>query len=217
MSPIDYCLYSTKLFFTLLVRKNLYLKFLYNKFFSIYNYLFRFFCLFGFQWTVFTALLRKSVSLLLCKILYLNHTAKKAYARVILVGPSGLEPPTSCLSGTRSNLLSYDPMWYLAEVVLITWLTLWWRWWDSNSFATQTCTHRKRCWTRGFSPIILPWWRWWDSNPWPPACRAGALPAELHPHLLNEFRFSPFFLGSGNGFPFPVLCQRWAIFPYSRP
>ena len=29
----------------------------------------------------------------------------------ILVGPSGLEPPTSCLSGTRSNLLSYEPMW----------------------------------------------------------------------------------------------------------
>ena len=28
-----------------------------------------------------------------------------------VVGPSGLEPPTSCLSGTRSNLLSYDPMW----------------------------------------------------------------------------------------------------------
>ena len=27
------------------------------------------------------------------------------------------------------------------------------------------------------------WWRWWDSNPWPPACRAGALPAELHPHF----------------------------------
>ena len=38
-----------------------------------------------------------------------------AYARVFrafaLVGPSGLEPPTSCLSGTRSNLLSYDPLW----------------------------------------------------------------------------------------------------------
>ena len=30
---------------------------------------------------------------------------------VLLVGPSGLEPPTSCLSGTRSNLLSYEPMW----------------------------------------------------------------------------------------------------------
>ena len=27
-----------------------------------------------------------------------------------LVGPSGLEPPTSCLSGTRSNHLSYEPI-----------------------------------------------------------------------------------------------------------
>ena len=32
------------------------------------------------------------------------------------------------------------------------------------------------------------WWRWWDSNPWPPACRAGALPAELHPHISERFR-----------------------------
>ena len=31
------------------------------------------------------------------------------------------------------------------------------------------------------------WWRWWDSNPWPPACRAGALPAELHPHKVVVF------------------------------
>ena len=31
--------------------------------------------------------------------------------------------------------------------------------------------------------ILMRWWRWWDSNPWPPACRAGALPAELHPHI----------------------------------
>ena len=34
-----------------------------------------------------------------------------------LVGPSGLEPPTSCLSGTRSNLLSYDPMWLVWRFV----------------------------------------------------------------------------------------------------
>ena len=27
-----------------------------------------------------------------------------------LVGSSGVEPPTSCLSGMRSNLLSYEPM-----------------------------------------------------------------------------------------------------------
>ena len=32
-----------------------------------------------------------------------------------LVGSSGLEPPTSCLSGTRSNLLSYEPMWLVSD------------------------------------------------------------------------------------------------------
>ena len=124
---------------------------------------------------------------------------KKAYARVILVGPSGLEPPTSCLSGTRSNLLSYDPMWYLAEVVLITWLTLWWRWWGIPAVLLRKPARvASNAEPVGSSSIHLlhngvkrprrspstPWWRWWDSNPWPPACRAGALPAELHPHFF---------------------------------
>ena len=27
------------------------------------------------------------------------------------------------------------------------------------------------------------WWRWGESNSWPPACKAGALPAELHPQI----------------------------------
>ena len=43
--------------------------------------------------------------------------------RILLVGPSGLEPPTSCLSGTRSNLLSYEPMWLVSDfshLVLVT-------------------------------------------------------------------------------------------------
>ena len=31
-------------------------------------------------------------------------------ALAALVGSSGVEPPTSCLSGMRSNLLSYEPM-----------------------------------------------------------------------------------------------------------
>ena len=35
-----------------------------------------------------------------------------------VVGPSGLEPPTSCLSGTRSNLLSYEPMWLVWRFTL---------------------------------------------------------------------------------------------------
>ena len=34
-----------------------------------------------------------------------------------------------------------------------------------------------------FKPFGL-WWRIRGSNPWPPACKAGALPAELIPHML---------------------------------
>ena len=35
------------------------------------------------------------------------------------------------------------------------------------------------------SPFLLSkkWWRLAGSNRWPPACKAGALPAELNPHL----------------------------------
>ncbi len=57
----------------------------------------------------------------------------------LLVGLSGLEPPTSRLSGVRSNQLSYRPVW----------------------------------------------WRYAGSNRRPPACKAGALPAELYPHILK--------------------------------
>ena len=43
------------------------------------------------------------------------YAFKKAYNRsvrrtLVVVGPSGLEPPTSRLSGVRSNLLSYKPI-----------------------------------------------------------------------------------------------------------
>ena len=30
-----------------------------------------------------------------------------------------------------------------------------------------------------------PWWRWTESNRRPPACKAGALPIELHPQSLS--------------------------------
>ena len=93
----------------------------------------------------------------------------------ILVGPSGLEPPTSCLSGTRSNLLSYEPMWLVSD---FRHLNLFASLFRKASLLTFLLEESK-------------WWRWRDSNPWPPACRAGALPAELHPHGLDllSFRF----------------------------
>ena len=33
------------------------------------------------------------------------------------------------------------------------------------------------------------WWRLAGSNRWPPACKAGALPAELNPQILIPFMF----------------------------
>ena len=93
-----------------------------------------------------------------------------------MVGPSGLEPPTSCLSGTRSNHLSYEPIFkhfFLKDRFLSDEL-LW-----SVMIASQVISSLREGWT-----LLSSWWRWWDSNPWPPACRAGALPAELHPHIL---------------------------------
>ena len=118
-----------------------------------------------------------------------------------LVGPSGLEPPTSCLSGTRSNLLSYDPSWLVKW--FFTWMVEMMVIQEQSGFACfarncfSNCTHAHFCavfeigtnfqWdlSRPFGTKSVPWWRWWDSNPWPPACRAGALPAELHPHFLH--------------------------------
>ena len=87
-------------------------------------------------------------------ILSPSNQCLRAHA-CVLVGLSGLEPPTSCLSGMRSNHLSYNPL---------SWRVLFL-----------------------FSGPLSRWWRWWDSNPWPPACRAGALPTELHPHIQVFF------------------------------
>lgn len=33
--------------------------------------------------------------------------------------------------------------------------------------------------------FLKSWWTWGDSNPRPPACKAGALPTELHAHFYG--------------------------------
>ena len=87
------------------------------------------------------------------------------------LGSSGLEPPTSRLSGARSNQLSYEPLSHTLFRRLRT------------SFPSVGCLRLQL--HLGVDCLSgPPDWRWWDSNPWPPACRAGALPTELHPHLV---------------------------------
>ena len=139
-------------------------------------------------------------------ILFYAHSYSILCRFNLLVGLSGLEPPTSRLSGVRSNRLSYKP---------ISWI-------------------RGRCpapCTLILLDTLLSWWRWTGSNRWPPACKAGALPAELHPHiLLNighlssvvlpilfpvESSFSPFWKESEvwvTKLPMYMLCMYYRAF-----
>ena len=71
---------------------------------------------------------------------------------------------------------------------------IWWAQVGSNHRPLAYQASALACWA--MSPFSVlpnwfsqPWWRWRDSNSWPPACRAGALPAELHP---RSFRFQGF-------------------------
>ena len=58
---------------------------------------------------------------------------------------------------------------------------LWWAQMDSNHrpHAYQACALT----TWAMRPSK--WWRWGGSNSWPSACKADALPAELHPHFQH--------------------------------
>ena len=74
---------------------------------------------------------------------------------------------------------------------------LWWAQMDSNHrpHAYQACALT----TWAMRPSK--WWRWGGSNSWPSACKADALPAELHPHTFQHLQnwtmyfFSPCWLG----------------------
>ena len=72
-----------------------------------------------------------------------------------MVGLGGLEPPTSPLSGVRSNHLSYRP-----------------------DVAFRNAGRSR-------------WWSLSGSNRRPPACKAGALPAELKPRDAGRSLESP--------------------------
>ena len=74
-------------------------------------------------------------------------------------------------------------------------------------------TRRSASWTYGFRSFNR-WWRWRDSNPWPSACRADALPTELHPRkgLMNNYCWKAF------GFSSDIIHFSSFIFlqPHSR-
>ena len=69
--------------------------------------------------------------------------------------------------------------------VLTSCLTLLQKWWakmDSNHRPHDYQSCALASWAIG--PYDFFWWRLAGSNRWPPACKAGALPAELNPHIV---------------------------------
>ena len=71
--------------------------------------------LFGFQWTYFLRFVRFDLISHRVGIFDLSATSPSfGRGNVPLVGSSGLEPPTSRLSGARSNHLSYEPIQFLS-------------------------------------------------------------------------------------------------------
>ena len=162
-----------------------------------------------------------------------------------LVGPSGLEPPTSCLSGTRSNLLSYEPMWLVSDS--ITWTQI-----MHYAFCILHCALRALVEMMGFDSranYALSHSRLWPSTGRPftttPTSNPAFASAELkYPYssLVEMMGFEPMTpclqgrcSPSWATPPFkmvcsilrfsviwvdcstPRLCQHWAIFPYSLP
>ena len=81
---------------------------------------------------------------------------------------------TPCLQGRCSPNWATPP-WYNYLFVCI--LGMQWAQVDSNHrpHAYQACALT--------SWAMSPQWRIRDSNSWPPACKAGALPTELIPHI----------------------------------
>ena len=67
-----------------------------------------------------------------------------------------------------------------AFAALLSYPSIWKNLFSSYSFFYSVFKHHLR-W------FFHLWWRWRESNSWPPACKAGALPAELYPHIYFVF------------------------------
>ena len=70
----------------------------------------------------------------------------------------------------------------------ISYETKWWAKMDSNHRPHDYQSCALASWAIGPYQLTSSWWRLAGSNRWPPACKAGALPAELNPHIVGVNR-----------------------------
>ena len=81
----------------------------------------------------------------------------------------GSNPRPPPWQGGILNQLNYQTIWYN---IMVT---------DTGFEPVNACV--KGMWVNRFSNPPTKWWSLAGSNRWPPACKAGALPAELKPHF----------------------------------
>ena len=99
-------------------------------------------------------------------------------------------PPDCCQEPPFESTLAIN-LFELGRLGLYPYLTLYWKWWakvDSNHRPHDYQSCALASWAIGPSLWLLhfflgTWWRLAGSNRWPPACKAGALPAELNPRI----------------------------------
>ena len=78
---------------------------------------------------------------------------------------------------------------FIAWIIICTEINLFL---DKNSLCDGLLNYIKQHWI-----WLLGWWRWTGSNRWPPACKAGALPTELHPLNTKKSKKHAILVGPG--------------------
>ena len=84
-----------------------------------------------------------------------------------MVGSSGIEPPTSCLSGMRSNRLSYEPVEKSEDIFILCYGG------DKEIRTLDPLRARQVLSQLSYTPIS--WWTFRDSNPGPTGYEPVAL------------------------------------------
>ena len=108
------------------------------------------------------------------------------------------------LSGFTRALRSTNDLSHEAYFLPIHYYLLPSEWWakvDSNHRPHDYQSCALASWAIGpflWLPGDLKWWRLAGSNRWPPACKAGALPAELNPHIQSTHQSVPSKLNNVN-------------------
>ena len=105
-------------------------------------------------------------------------TFQSVFIKKEVVGQNGLEPSTSRLSVVCSSQLSYWPISRRNQIHNLRFEIFYFKSLLWLCFSSPNQTRFAGLWFGSAS-----WWRVPGSNRWPPACKAGALPAELTPRV----------------------------------